>query len=77
METIQVVIENGLLKATDRAARKLKLNRSALVRDALREHLKRLRTRELERLERQAYDRIPDDPEEFAVWDKVATWPRG
>ena len=76
METIQVVMEGGLLKAADRAARKLKVNRSALIRDAIREHLKRLHTRELELQEREAYERIPDDPEEFAVWDKVAAWPR-
>ena len=76
METIQVVMEGGLLKAADRAARKLKVNRSALIRDAIREHLRRLHTRELELQEREAYERIPDDPQEFAVWDKVAAWPR-
>lgn len=75
METIQVVMDVGLLRAADTAARKLKVNRSALVREALREHLKRLHTRELELRERQAYERIPDDPQEFAVWDKVAAWP--
>ena len=76
METIQVVMEGGLLKAANRAARKLKVNRSALIRDAVREHLKRLHTRELELQERQAYERLPDDPQEFAIWDKVAAWPR-
>lgn len=76
METIQVVMDGGLLKATDRVARRLKVNRSALIRDALREHLRRLRTRELEQQEQEAYERIPDDPREFAVWDKVAAWPR-
>ncbi|HET7292849.1 MAG TPA: ribbon-helix-helix domain-containing protein [Vicinamibacteria bacterium] len=76
METIQVVMEEGLLKAADQAARRLKVNRSALIRDAVREHLKRLRYRELERQEREAYERIPDDPAEFAAWDKVASWPQ-
>jgi metal-responsive CopG/Arc/MetJ family transcriptional regulator len=76
METIQVVMEGELLKAADRAARKLKVNRSALIRDAVREHLKRLHTRGLERQEREAYERVPDDPQEFGVWDKVAAWPR-
>jgi metal-responsive CopG/Arc/MetJ family transcriptional regulator len=76
METIQVVMETGLLKATDRAARKLKVNRSALIRDAVREHLERLHTRQLELQEREAYERIPDDPGEFAAWDRVAAWPR-
>lgn len=77
METIQVVMEGGLLKAADRAARRLKVNRSALIRDALREHLRSLHFRELEQRERAAYERLPDDPEEFAVWDKVAAWPKG
>ena len=35
METIQVVLDKKLLKATDRAARHTKQNRSALLRDAL------------------------------------------
>jgi metal-responsive CopG/Arc/MetJ family transcriptional regulator len=76
MDTIQVVMEGDLVKAADRAARRLKVNRSALIRDAVREHLKRLHYRELERKEQEAYARTPDDPAEFAVWDKVAAWPR-
>jgi hypothetical protein len=38
METIQVVLEAALLKAADRAARRLKLNRSAFIREAARSH---------------------------------------
>ena len=45
METIQIVLDKGLLQATDRAARRMKRNRSALVREALREHLERLEVR--------------------------------
>jgi metal-responsive CopG/Arc/MetJ family transcriptional regulator len=71
--TIQVVLEQALLRAADRAARRLKMNRSALIRDALREHLRRLRTLEKERMDRQGYEKFPDD--EFAVWDRVASWP--
>jgi metal-responsive CopG/Arc/MetJ family transcriptional regulator len=71
--TIQVVLEEELLKSADKAARRLKLNRSALIRNALREHLKRLRTLERERLDRQGYDKFPDG--EFAVWDGVTAWP--
>ena len=46
METIQIVLDKDLLQATDRAVRRMKCNRSALVREALREHLKRLEVRE-------------------------------
>src|SRR5260370_16813868 len=43
METIQVVLDTKLLKATDLAAKRQKVNRSALIRHALQQHLKRLR----------------------------------
>ncbi len=75
MRTRQVVIEEDLLRSADRVARRLKVNRSVLIRDALRGHLQRLRTADLERREREAYERIPDDPAEFAAWDGVAVWP--
>jgi metal-responsive CopG/Arc/MetJ family transcriptional regulator len=75
MKTIQVVIEEDLLRSADRAARDLKMNRSSLIRDALREYLRRLRVADLESREREAYEQTPDDPTEFAAWDKVAAWP--
>jgi hypothetical protein len=75
MKRIQIVIEEKLLRSADRAARHLKVNRSSLIRDALREHLRRLRFGDLERQEREAYEKTPDDPAEFATWDKVAAWP--
>jgi metal-responsive CopG/Arc/MetJ family transcriptional regulator len=68
-------MEEGLLRSADLAARRLKINRSALIRDALRGHLQRLRLGELERREREAYERTPDDPAEFAAWDRVTAWP--
>jgi hypothetical protein len=33
------------------------------------------RVADLESCEREAYERTPDDPAEFAIWDKVAAWP--
>jgi metal-responsive CopG/Arc/MetJ family transcriptional regulator len=75
MNTIQVVIEEDLLRSADRAAHDLKVNRSSLIRDALREHLRRLRVADLEHREREAYEQTPEDPAEFAGWDEVAAWP--
>ena len=72
VKTIHVEIEEDLLRSADRAARRLKVHRSSLIRDALRAHLERLRTADLERREREAYERTPDDPAEFAAWDGVA-----
>lgn len=75
METIQVVLERELLKAADRAARRLKINRSALFREALRAHLNRLEVADRERRDREGYMRYPDSLDEPSAWDRVADWP--
>jgi metal-responsive CopG/Arc/MetJ family transcriptional regulator len=75
MQTIQVVLDATLLRAADRAARRLKVNRSELMREALREHLRRLTAREKERQDRAGYERHPEKAEDLAVWEKVASWP--
>ncbi len=75
METIQVVLEAELLKSADKAARKLKTNRSALFRDALRAYLKRLELRDREKRDREGYSRYPDSIDEPSAWDQVADWP--
>jgi len=76
METIQVVLDTKLLKAADRAARRRKVNRSALIREALHEHLKRLQARELEELDRRGYLARPQQTEEFRVWEDATSWPK-
>lgn len=75
METIQIVLDSNLLRSADRAAKKLKTNRSALFRDALRAHLKRLDLQQKEGRDREGYVRYPDSLDEPAAWDKVADWP--
>ena len=46
METIRVVLDSKLLRAAEAAARRAQLSRSALIREALRAHLKRLEIQE-------------------------------
>jgi metal-responsive CopG/Arc/MetJ family transcriptional regulator len=75
METIQVVLDTKLLKATDLAAKRHKLNRSALIRQALQQHLKRMRELELEERDRRGYLAHPQREEEFRVWEDAAAWP--
>jgi len=75
MQTVQIVLDEALLQATDQAARRLELNRSAMVRDALRQYLKRLRVEELERQDREGFQRMPDTDAELAMWEQVAVWP--
>jgi metal-responsive CopG/Arc/MetJ family transcriptional regulator len=63
------------LQATDRAARQRKRNRSALVRDALREHLRNLDLRAKEERDRQGYTRLPDTNDASLAWEGEAAWP--
>jgi metal-responsive CopG/Arc/MetJ family transcriptional regulator len=74
METVQIVLDAELLRAADRAAKQSKVNRSALIREALKEHLKKLHYQELERRDREGYESHPDTGE-LAIWEGVAAWP--
>jgi predicted transcriptional regulator len=75
VETIQVVLDGELLRRVDRAARRFKLNRSALIREALRQHLKQLQARSREEADRRGYQRDPEDAGALAAWDGAASWP--
>jgi metal-responsive CopG/Arc/MetJ family transcriptional regulator len=72
---IQIVLDKKLLQAADRAARRARSNRSAVVRDALREHLRRLEIRDKEERDRQGYSRRPQLAHETVVWEAEAAWP--
>jgi metal-responsive CopG/Arc/MetJ family transcriptional regulator len=75
METIQVVLDTKLLKAADMAARRYKVNRSALIRQALQEHLRRLNVMNLEERDRRGYQAQPQRIEEYLPWEEIAAWP--
>jgi metal-responsive CopG/Arc/MetJ family transcriptional regulator len=75
MKTVQIVLDKKLLQAADQAAKLTQRNRSALVRDALREHLRRLELRVSEERDRRGYSQqSPSDPETRG-WESEAVWP--
>jgi metal-responsive CopG/Arc/MetJ family transcriptional regulator len=71
------VLDRKLLQAADRAARRTKQNRSALIRNALREHLYALEIRELEQRDREGYKKHPPTDSESTIWEAEASWPAG
>jgi metal-responsive CopG/Arc/MetJ family transcriptional regulator len=75
METIQVVLDTTLLKAANIAAKRQKVNRSALIRQALQEHLRRLHGMDLEERDRRGYQARPQLIEEYRPWEEAAAWP--
>ena len=74
METIQIVIDSKLRQAADRAAKRRRVNRSALFREALREHLRRAHIAELEERDRRGYEARPETEEERAFGKGETAW---
>jgi metal-responsive CopG/Arc/MetJ family transcriptional regulator len=75
MEVIQIVLEKKLLRAADQAARRTNRNRSALVRDALREHLRNMTLRAKEERDRRGYAKQSVAAAEAQLWETEAQWP--
>lgn len=75
MRTVQMTLEPALVKAVDRAARRLGISRSTFARRALAAALDRLRIEALERRHREGYRRNPVRRGEFDVWHKEQVWP--
>jgi metal-responsive CopG/Arc/MetJ family transcriptional regulator len=75
MQVVKIVLDKKLLDAADQAAKRTKRNRSALVRDALREHLRRLELRASEERDCQGYLRHSQAEAEARGWESEAAWP--
>jgi metal-responsive CopG/Arc/MetJ family transcriptional regulator len=75
MKTVQMTLDEKLVEAVDRAARKLGTSRSAFTREALREALERARQRALEERHRTGYARKPVRRGEFDLWESEQAWP--
>ena len=73
--TIQVVLDAKLLKAVHTAAKRRKVNRSALIRQALQELLERLRVQDLEERDRRGYEAHLQNRAEIRSWEDAAAWP--
>ena len=74
MKTVQMTIDEDLVRTVDQAAKNLRTTRSAFTREALRQALARVKTRQLEEKHRLGYLRKPTEPAEFAAWEKEQKW---
>ncbi len=74
MKTIQMTIDERLLKLVDKLSRARKTTRSALIRDALEFEIRRDRRRHEETRHPQGYARKPVAPGEFDVWFGEQDW---
>jgi metal-responsive CopG/Arc/MetJ family transcriptional regulator len=74
MKTIQMTIDERLLKLVDKMSQARKTTRSAFIRDALETTIRRERIREEEVRHAEGYTRKPVEPREFVVWLNQQDW---
>ncbi len=69
MKTIQMTLDDELVNAVDKIVKKLKTNRSAFTRHALREALAQSNINRLEDKHKRGYRNKPVNKAEFSVWE--------
>ena len=74
MRTVQMTLDDDLVKTVDRVSKQLNTNRSAFTRKALREALSRYNLELLECKHRQGYAQHPVTAEESSVWETEQAW---
>jgi len=74
VKTVQMTLDENLVKAVDSAAKKLGTTRSAFTREALRSALQTVHIRELESRQREGYRRKPVKRNEFGDWESEQVW---
>jgi hypothetical protein len=69
MKTVQMTLDEKLVKSVDKIVKATGTTRSAFTRDALRQALENYRNKLLEERHRKGYQRSPVTPGEFIVWE--------
>ena len=75
MKPIQVMFDEQLLKRLDSSAEVRKVGRSAVLRRAAAEYLRRSRARRIAEAYRAAYGGGAGLGEEFVGWEHEGSWP--
>ena len=74
MKTVQMTLDEDLVRSVDRAVKKMHTTRSAFTRDALRAALHKFNVARLERQHRKGYQIQPVNRAEFSVGEKEQAW---
>ncbi|MFO8009555.1 MAG: ribbon-helix-helix domain-containing protein [Dehalococcoidia bacterium] len=74
MRTVQMTLDENLVKSVDEVVRELNTTRSAFTRDALQDALKRVRIAQLEAKHRKGYEKYPVTEDEFGNWEDEQDW---
>jgi metal-responsive CopG/Arc/MetJ family transcriptional regulator len=74
MKTIQMTLDEDLVKTVDNVVKTLHTTRSAFTRDALRRAIHDVNLRQLEEKHRKGYQKKPAACGEFEVWESEQKW---
>jgi metal-responsive CopG/Arc/MetJ family transcriptional regulator len=74
MKTIQITMDERLLKELDRALKGRPRLRSAFIRQSITAQLKQMRRKQLEELHREGYRKFPVGKDEFEVPEGDLAW---
>ncbi len=74
MRTIQMTLDDELVKAVDLVSKELNTSRSAFTRKALQDALDRYKLEQLERKHRLGYEQKPVVKDEFSIWETEQAW---
>ena len=74
MKTVQMTLDDDLVKAVDEIVKQQKTSRSEFTRKALRHALKQFRDKQLEKAHRFGYEKKPVAPEEASAWEDEQQW---
>jgi hypothetical protein len=74
MKTIQMTIDESLLRRVDKTIQNLGVGRSEFIRHALETALRDLAIAEMERQHEEGYRHHPIEPGEFDVWESEQAW---
>ena len=74
MKTIQMTIDEELVKSVDSVVKKLHTTRSAFARKALRQAISNYNMQKREKSHRKGYQVNPVQPNEFDIWENEQVW---
>jgi metal-responsive CopG/Arc/MetJ family transcriptional regulator len=75
MKAVQVLFDEPLLRRLDEDAEVHRIGRSAVLRRAAAEYLRKRRTRHVSEAYRRAYSKDAGAGREFAGWENEGVWP--
>lgn len=74
MKTIQMTLDDDLLKSLDSIVEKMKTTRSLFAQDVLKDAIKKYQIKYLEQKHKEGYQRWPTLENEFDIWENEQDW---